>query len=957
MSGAQAAATTAVVLEMDTLGLAADRHSHRCSHGGSQASLNSHHSGNSGTSGPGRNANGAVMAADAPKLVVSEGQLDIRAFYESVKAPGTKDNVAFAAEVDKRLKWQEETALPPEEILDRGEAEGSIFGGWLAKNFGSADTALLRLTSQKWLADNLTSTIVKGLLKAHDASARATDHVSGQTCLHQCAVLAYTCTLEVIFDNDPLVWMVKDGDGLNALELALDAQLPDTSILIMEKMPNSNVREVFEGKKRPFYALMNNLEMKDVTHAVMDRMIDAWPEEEQGRGFDFHYTALESDTNGLTPDTYGFSGNNSCFLNILKRAKLANEFSQDRAVRMLLFTKWSSYGEKMLWVSTLNFLVFIVLFTLADVFAVDKLNPQEYNQPVDYARAVCEAIVLLVVAFFLLGEIVELFEKRLKYLGEFYNYIQLSSIFLILAIVPLRALDLRSQWILLALGYLLTTIRIFKFISASSLIGVYTRVLVGICQKVLPKFFLIFSLALFVWSGAFYASLRSHVRGSEEVTDIVADSDGLAQNVTRTIVQEDKGLILELSSYGETLFLGFRVLVEGRNLIQYYSNSQQLGALPVILYLLFLIGVVMIMRTILIAQMAATFGAMNRDAVRQVEINRAWVLPDLEASKLWDIALKGWRMRFYKPSAGFTEKRMQEILQEEKVDGFLKLEKILNKQKQLLESQQQQTIAQLTHQTILQEKWTGQLMQAVVKTEKELGDAVHSNHELTENWGSKTSAGIMSVRNHLSGQLEEAQTEQEKAAQSIQERILQQTLQITSNLDKVEVRLGTQEQRQESTEKTLEVIDSKLVAQKEQGSRHTEQIETLSKSEADSSVRKDKKLQALEERLDQQEGENRALTKRLNQQGFQLEQVVEMLQRLEVSSNKLISEVSMLRRTAGHGGVDFSATFDDKLAHFQKQSLSKGSSLPHGLAGLSSSAMSPPPSDATAPPPPLQEPE
>ena len=45
------------------------------------------------------------------------------------------------------------------------------------------------------------------------------------------------------------------------------------------------------------------------------------------------------------------------------------------------------------------------------------------------------------------------------------------------------------------------------------------------------------------------------------------------------------------------------------------------------------------MRTILIAQMAATFGVMNRDAVRQVEMNRAWVLPDLEASKLWDIAV------------------------------------------------------------------------------------------------------------------------------------------------------------------------------------------------------------------------------------------------------------------------------------------------------------------------------
>ena len=57
----------------------------------------------------------------------------------------------------------------------------------------------------------------------------------------------------------------------------------------------------------------------------------------------------------------------------------------------------------------------------------------------------------------------------------------------------------------------------------------------------------------------------------------VADNESIAMNVTTTTIEEDKGLILELSNYGEVLFLGFRVLVEGRNLIQYYQDSQQLG--------------------------------------------------------------------------------------------------------------------------------------------------------------------------------------------------------------------------------------------------------------------------------------------------------------------------------------------------------------------------------------------
>ena len=59
-------------------------------------------------------------------------------------------------------------------------------------------------------------------------------------------------------------------------------------------------------------------------------------------------------------------------------------------------------------------------------------------------------------------------------------------------------------------------------------------------------------------------------------------------------------------------------------------------ALPVFLYLLFLVAVVMIMRTILIAHMAATFGALNRDAVHQLELSRAWILPGLESGLIWD---------------------------------------------------------------------------------------------------------------------------------------------------------------------------------------------------------------------------------------------------------------------------------------------------------------------------------
>ena len=63
-------------------------------------------------------------------------------------------------QVDERLKMQEEKVMPPEDILDQGGAEGMIFGKWLINRLGSANHALVYLTQQKWLPDNLVSEVM-----------------------------------------------------------------------------------------------------------------------------------------------------------------------------------------------------------------------------------------------------------------------------------------------------------------------------------------------------------------------------------------------------------------------------------------------------------------------------------------------------------------------------------------------------------------------------------------------------------------------------------------------------------------------------------------------------------------------------------------------------------------------------------------------------------------------------
>lgn len=102
MSGAAqtAAASSAVVLEMDSLDvLERAQGSDRDSHGSANPETSSPRATSPNGPAPKHGSNTTAAHVDIPKLVVGEGQLNIREFYDSVKAPGTKTNLKFVAEV------------------------------------------------------------------------------------------------------------------------------------------------------------------------------------------------------------------------------------------------------------------------------------------------------------------------------------------------------------------------------------------------------------------------------------------------------------------------------------------------------------------------------------------------------------------------------------------------------------------------------------------------------------------------------------------------------------------------------------------------------------------------------------------------------------------------------------------------------------------------------------------
>lgn len=68
--------------------------------------------------------------------------------------------------------------------------------------------------------------------------------------------------------------------------------------------------------------LPSSLCLQNVTHVVLDRMMDACNNGEDEKGFEVFYSALESDSAGYVPDHDLHNGNNSCFMAILKKPRL-----------------------------------------------------------------------------------------------------------------------------------------------------------------------------------------------------------------------------------------------------------------------------------------------------------------------------------------------------------------------------------------------------------------------------------------------------------------------------------------------------------------------------------------------------------------------------------------------------------------------------------------------------------
>lgn len=232
-------------------------------------------------------------------------------------------------------------------------------------------------------------------------------------------------------------------------------------------------------------------------------------------------------------------------------------------------------------------------------------------------RVICEVWSLGTVIVTLLFELSQLYRHRLEYLQDAFNWIDMSSCFLILSLLPLRFIHRNEQWFVFSAAYLLWTLRIFKYAAVFRQTGAYTQILWRILIHDIVQFTTLFTCILLSFSGCLLLSLRG---------------EGSLQQFSET------------SSFWSILFVGLRILIEAERIIEYTA----LQTTSLIIMVAFLFTICVLLLNILIAQLSDTYQKVQQDAQRGLEVNRAWIVTKIELNSLF--IGKRQRKHFYKTS-------------------------------------------------------------------------------------------------------------------------------------------------------------------------------------------------------------------------------------------------------------------------------------------------------------------
>ncbi|GFO43033.1 transient receptor potential cation channel subfamily v member [Plakobranchus ocellatus] len=388
---------------------------------------------------------------------------------------------------------------------------------------------------------------------------------------------------------------------------SMDGRHDEIAALLVKYMPNYVVRELFiTYDKDSAECTLHDLLLRDMQQtalAVLDCMIDRLGQTEHAR---VYYHLLEADDKGRPPTHPKFDCASRSCLHLISKEGYKN-LVLHLVVRLLIRRKWKNFARLRFQMNSFLFLLTLLCLTFSVVVGVTTSDPTVYDTPIQVVRGVFEAWSLLAAMATFCLELNQFRKHKLEYWRDPFNWIDLGSSSLLLTVCPLRFTDHQEQWSVFSIGYLLWTLRIFKYAAVFRQTGAYSQILWRIISHDFLQFTVVFLVILLAFTGSFVLSLRG---------------------------ENSLDLHTETSSFWQVLFTGVRILIEAEPVVE-YTGPDGYRVMSCILMVCFLFVCCVVLLNILIAQLSDTYHHVQAQAQRGLELNRAWIITRVELNSLF----------------------------------------------------------------------------------------------------------------------------------------------------------------------------------------------------------------------------------------------------------------------------------------------------------------------------------
>ncbi|XP_022810215.1 uncharacterized protein LOC111347217 [Stylophora pistillata] len=284
---------------------------------------------------------------------------------------------------------------------------------------------------------------------------RDVDDKAGKTLLHYAAELGFLCVTRTLLNKFPLLLTVetitlKKKRALLPVDMALIAENDEVAAYLIRMKWPDRALSLFSWNPgnmtnpQPSHvslkSIIDNPKMKKTVVAVLDQMvIPHWPhlpkrkeryesEEEKEAiegvwctmtenplNYQFCYHVLDADEGGRPPkinmsaeeqqayNEYFNWRDKSCLHVIAKSYNM--EALQHPVVRMLIETKWRSYGHWFLCLQAGLYVIFLLCLSYSLLYGSTKPDPTQYRGGADFLRGLCEVVTLSMVLFYIYEEV------------------------------------------------------------------------------------------------------------------------------------------------------------------------------------------------------------------------------------------------------------------------------------------------------------------------------------------------------------------------------------------------------------------------------------------------------------------------------------------------------------------------------------------------------------------------